>query len=196
METTTHNPKSGPKPHNGQINVRSYPFNEENEYHLDMKIPWIKDLLKELEQDQMIDEDHAVSGSIEVKLSIQKKNTNTLKDHFILHGSVKAHYPCSCVKCLELTHESLENEFSCCFIDYELGNSPKFENSTYIDHGLDELELYTYDNGVINLKELIHENIYMVANPLPLHHIECKGLCPSCGVNLNLENCSHRPLKN
>jgi len=196
MENITQSPNLAPKFHNGRINVRSYPFNKEEEFQLDKKTTWVKDLLEELELDQMMAEGHTPSGTIEVKLSIEKKNTNTLRDHFILYGSVKASYPCSCIKCLELTRESFENEFCCCFIDSELGRSPKFENSTHINHGMNELELYTFENGFLDLKELIHENIYMVANPLPLHHVDCKGLCPNCGVNLNLENCSHFPPKN
>ena len=196
METTTRPINIGPKLNNGRFNIRSYPFNQEEEFHLDNNIPWVKELLNELERDQMEEEGHIPSGSIEVKLSIQKKSSNTLRDHIILRGSVKASYPCSCFKCLGPTRESLENKFSCCFIDQDLGSSPKFENSTYVNHGVEELELYTYENGFLDLKELIHENIYMAANPLPLHSEECKGLCPSCGVNLNTENCSHQTLKN
>jgi uncharacterized protein len=192
METTTHAPKFGPKQHNGQINIRSFPFNREEGFYLDTNTPWIKELLDELEQDQMVEEGHVTSGNLVVELSIEKKSSNSLKDHFILHGSVSAKYPCSCVKCLEPTEETLENEFSCCFIEEDLGNSPNFENTTHIE----ELELYTYDGGFLDLKELVHENIYMAANPLPLHHEDCLGLCHSCGVNLNSENCSHQPLKN
>jgi len=196
METTTHTPRIGAKFKNGRINVRSYPFNQEDEYHFDVKTPWIKNLLEELEEDQMVEGNDISSGTMEVTLNIQKKSSNTLKDHFILFGKVKAFYPCSCIRCLELTQESFESEFSCCFIDSELANGPKFEESSHINHGMNELELYAYEDGFLNLKELIHENIYMAANPLPLHHEDCKGLCPTCGVNLNTENCSHNPLKN
>jgi uncharacterized protein len=45
-------------------------------------------------------------------------------------------------------------------------------------------------NGEINIEDLLKE-IFNINRPLkPLCSVNCKGLCPKCGVNLNEEDCN------
>lgn len=47
-----------------------------------------------------------------------------------------------------------------------------------------------YQDGQIDLAELIHEQLYLVLPMKPLCKDDCRGLCPVCGVNRNTTACS------
>jgi uncharacterized protein len=45
-------------------------------------------------------------------------------------------------------------------------------------------------NGVINLDQVVIENLFLSVPIKRLCSEDCKGLCPTCGANLNKENCN------
>ncbi len=48
-------------------------------------------------------------------------------------------------------------------------------------------------NHTIDLDEAIRQHLLLKVELMPLCSPECKGLCPSCGVNRNLEECTCPP---
>ncbi len=46
------------------------------------------------------------------------------------------------------------------------------------------------DKGIINLKNLVEEEIRLSLPMKPLCSEECKGICPICGKDLNIESCT------
>jgi len=53
----------------------------------------------------------------------------------------------------------------------------------------DDLALSFYEGKEIDLAPLVHEQILLALPTRPLCAENCRGLCPSCGRNLNLEPC-------
>ncbi len=56
---------------------------------------------------------------------------------------------------------------------------------------LDQLSTFKFNGEEINIKEAIRQNIIVSIPPYPLCKIDCKGLCPICGINLNIKECEH-----
>lgn len=54
---------------------------------------------------------------------------------------------------------------------------------------LEDLETGSYDGEEIDLSDLVYEQIVLSLPMKPLCSEECKGFCPRCGANLNLESC-------
>jgi uncharacterized protein len=54
----------------------------------------------------------------------------------------------------------------------------------------DELGLSYYSTDEINLTPLIAEQVMLALPTRPLCSEDCRGLCGTCGVNLNRESCS------
>jgi uncharacterized protein len=46
------------------------------------------------------------------------------------------------------------------------------------------------EDGWLDLTPLLREQSWLSIPMKPLCHPDCKGLCPQCGVNLNLESCT------
>ena len=62
-------------------------------------------------------------------------------------------------------------------------------------HGLnklqaEELEISYYQGDFIDLTPIICEQIILQIPIKPLCSEECKGLCPHCGINMNVASCS------
>ena len=60
---------------------------------------------------------------------------------------------------------------------------------------MDEQELDTafYQDGVIDLRQLVREQIFLMLPMKPLCQESCAGLCPVCGTNLNTGSCECSP---
>ncbi|MBV9278997.1 MAG: DUF177 domain-containing protein, partial [Chloroflexi bacterium] len=48
-------------------------------------------------------------------------------------------------------------------------------------------------NHTIDLKEPLRQHLLLAVELMPLCRQDCRGLCPSCGVNLNVEQCACPP---
>jgi len=55
--------------------------------------------------------------------------------------------------------------------------------------GSDEMEACFFFVGEIHLSEIACEQIFLEIPYQPLCQEACKGLCPSCGQDLNLSSC-------
>ena len=177
------------------ITVSKYALNQEQFYHLNESVPWVKDLLKELEGEAptLAEGGNVTEGKMLVELSILRKHDTILLDHLIVSGRVIGTYQAVCVRCLEGIMTPLEIEFNGCFLHSSLEKTPEYEDVTEVYVDQKEMDLYFYEKGKINLKNLVHENIYLVCSPFPLHNEGCKGLCSVCGTNLNYNDCHHNP---
>jgi uncharacterized protein len=51
----------------------------------------------------------------------------------------------------------------------------------------------TYHGKEIDLGPALREQVLLALPPSPLCTEECKGLCPTCGADLNERDCGHRP---
>src|SRR6476661_5472012 len=53
----------------------------------------------------------------------------------------------------------------------------------------EELDEYFYDDPVIPVAPIAEERIQMTVPMKPLCREDCRGLCPTCGEDLNLKEC-------
>lgn len=96
---------------------------------------------------------------ITVKATVEKAG-----NHIVAHTTVKADYGYMCARCLEDFHEVHETEYD---FDFE----------------------FTSELDSIDLGEEVRQEMIMANPPRILCKENCKGICPNCGVNLNVEKC-------
>jgi uncharacterized protein len=41
----------------------------------------------------------------------------------------------------------------------------------------------------LNIGDILHEQVLLALPMKPLCKVDCKGLCPTCGTNLNVKSC-------
>ncbi len=88
-----------------------------------------------------------------------------------------------CARCVETYEFPLEKDFLVVLV-------PKHEAPE--DEELDEedLDLSFYQGEHVDLTPLVQEQIILALPTRPLCRDSCKGLCPRCGVNLNVQTCA------
>lgn len=58
------------------------------------------------------------------------------------------------------------------------------------DPAVEDGETYPYKGDVIDLGEMVKDQILLGLPLAPLCKADCKGFCPECGTDLNVETCS------
>jgi uncharacterized protein len=102
-----------------------------------------------------------------------------------VRGRIEAGIEVACDRCLAPVAVPLEVEFETAFIPQERAAATD-ENVELRD---EDMGLAAFEGDAIDLDELVREQILLA---LPSRHLcgdECKGLCPTCGADLNAGHC-------
>jgi len=127
-------------------------------------------------------EDYGIPGVafrdlMSIRMSIQQ-----IKGEYYCLGNVTVPVEEECARCLEIFDTELSGELN--FII-------KSEESKAVlatDSGAQVVTI-SAAHPVIDMTDLIKESLMLALPMKPLCSDDCKGLCPSCGANLNEEKC-------
>ncbi|MFC6646675.1 YceD family protein [Granulicella cerasi] len=107
-----------------------------------------------------------------------------------LRGKFEGPFELTCGRCLEPIDDTLSGKFDLIFrpggVDAEAGEHAITE---------DETEIGYYEESGLRLEDAVREQVLLGLPGRILCREDCKGLCPSCGVNRNTTecNCSEAP---
>ena len=127
------------------------------------------------------------SGTASTAFSSVLKIKPTGREHFHIEGSVQADTVLECSRCLNNFPYHIDTELS---IDLAPANTL----GTAHEHelGRSELDMEFYQGDEIEPLAFVKEQILITIPMVPLHHPDCKGLCPICGKDLNEADCGCR----
>ena len=109
--------------------------------------------------------------------------TKTASTIFV-KGKLSAIIDIGCSRCLEETKLPLGADFSYTLIP------AKAETEEDLELKAEELEISHYHGDFIDLTPIIREQIILQIPIKALCSEGCKGLCPHCGINLNISVCN------
>lgn len=104
-------------------------------------------------------------GQIDLPLKAQFEISVGSKD-FLLLGSIKGRFELCCSRCLNRFPSPFEQHLE---------------------------QLYPKDLEELDVTETLREAIVLALPTKPLCNNNCRGLCPYCGINLNLGPCACKP---
>lgn len=127
--------------------------------------------------------------SIDFKLKTVYVNCDILKaqDRLILTGQIDTAVTMSCGRCLEEAQVPLKTDFKYILVAVSGEDLPKEKELSP-----DDPDVLPYQEESLDLEPLILEQIVLHIPMRALCKEDCSGLCPSCGVNLNLTTCDCR----
>ena len=99
-------------------------------------------------------------------------------------GSLQTVLRLQCVRCLREFSYPLATTFELAL--HPVKEAPPEEEK---ELGSEEMELNFFEGGEIHLSEIACEQIFLEIPYQPLCQEGCKGLCPTCGKDLNLSSC-------
>ena len=124
-------------------------------------------------------EDYVIAGPVSLAADVHKDT-----DRYRLTGRVRAPLDLTCSRCLEAFRLDVDAPFDLQYV-------PHAENAGEGEVAIEEDDLSTayYRDEVIDLGQLVREQCYLALPMKPLCSEGCKGLCPTCGTNLNTATC-------
>ena len=108
------------------------------------------------------------------------------KEKFRLVGSVRTELELPCSRCLEPFRFPVEATFD----QRYLPAADAAAQSEDVELGEEDVEVSYYRDDAIDLAGLMREQFYLALPMKPLCNDDCKGLCPQCGTNRNVSQCS------
>ena len=102
----------------------------------------------------------------------------------LIAGKVQTSLRLQCVRCLKEFSYPLSTTFELTL--YPLKEAPAAEET---ELGSEEMEASFFEGREIHLSEVACEQIFLEIPYQPLCQERCKGLCPSCGQDLNFSSC-------
>lgn len=98
-------------------------------------------------------------------------------------GMVRCHVVGTCDRCLERAEFDIASEVN----EYYLFEAPSEED---LSDDEDEVDYLLIEDNLIDVSEAIMAAVLMETPFVVLCKEDCKGLCPTCGANLNTETCN------
>jgi uncharacterized protein len=121
-------------------------------------------------------------GPVQSEITVEREF-----DHFKASGRVQVPIELTCGRCLATYPSAVDSSFRI-ILRKETGRQSEVEDETELCD--DDLISSTYSGDEIDLAHEIEEQVAMEIPFKPLCDEGCKGLCPSCGVDMNTAGCS------
>lgn len=129
--------------------------------------------------------DFSFSAPFSLDLTISKS-----KEEVFIQGEILGKLNLTCSRCLEEFLYPLESRFQYNFFPLK---SQKMDCEIRLTR--EELEFSFYQGEEIDLSQIIQEQIALAIPFNPICTDFCRGLCPQCGINLNMRKCRCREEK-
>lgn len=107
---------------------------------------------------------------------------------FLLHAQLSYEQTSTCSRCLEPAIGRVDETLELLIQIEE--EAAKEEEESEIELTEDDMGVLTLAGPQYDLEPLMREQMQLSVPMRPLCRAECRGLCPQCGANLNLEACA------
>ena len=137
-----------------------------------------------------LQEDEEFSSIFENPIHIQI-NANKIGTQLFIEIIVRTIGNFACDRCLENYTKDLKDRFR---LVYSLESDVDIVTG---DEASDEggLRFLTKDKTTIDISEDLRESLLLMVPMKKLCSEDCRGICPQCGANRNIEECNHRDEK-
>ncbi|HEY3929702.1 MAG TPA: DUF177 domain-containing protein [Candidatus Koribacter sp.] len=126
-----------------------------------------------------------LSTSGKADLIEENRGHKNILDDIRLVGKLATEVESACARCLEPVRQPVTREFE---LLYRPQGADKTKEEAAVSKG--ETEISYYEGDGLLLEDVLREQVLLAVPYRLLCQENCKGLCPSCGRNLNSGTCS------
>ena len=135
------------------------------------------------EELDLLDERITLKGPANVVGSVKRSTAEVT-----VSGRLSAHVSVECDRCLKKLELRVSAEFR---LDYITGQD--YESSHTAELTSDDMDVSVFDGESIDVDELVKEQILLSVPDRTLCREDCKGICSTCGADLNAGPCNCEP---
>ena len=136
------------------------------------------------------DDEFTVTGPVRFTGSLTRAG-----DRFHLRGRIDATLQLMCGRCLAPVRQRVDTPVDLTYVPVRppAGTAAKDKGRGGAEEEVElqdeDLNTAFYHDHVLDLGEMLREQFYLALPMRPLCRPDCKGLCPQCGVDRNVEAC-------
>ena len=101
-----------------------------------------------------------------------------------LQGRLVAPAHVNCDRCLRVVDLAIESQFR-----LEYVTRIEYESSQAVELEDEDMTVSVFDGEAIDIDELVREQVFLAIPERNLCREDCKGICPSCGIDRNMKEC-------
>jgi uncharacterized protein len=124
-------------------------------------------------------------ASGQAELIRENRGAHEVIEDIRLVGSFSTEIDALCARCLEPVHNAVAEKFDLLY--RPLGIDARSE---VVSISQAETEIGYYQGGGLQLEDVLKEQLLLALPVKQVCRSNCKGLCPECGKNLNVESCN------
>ncbi|HEX8473609.1 MAG TPA: DUF177 domain-containing protein [Pyrinomonadaceae bacterium] len=127
------------------------------------------------------DEDAQLTGETRITGRASRKD-----EQVRLVGKIETGVEVHCSRCLRPVKVPVEAEFD----ERYIPAATESLTDELAELQPDDLGFSTYEGESVDVDDLVREQVLLALPMRPLCREDCKGLCPTCGTDLNVDACS------
>ncbi len=120
-----------------------------------------------------------IEFAFEVPVSVQLRAVSAGSGELVVRGSFRGQMRRECRRCLIPVAEVVDKALTMVFVSSATAGAE--------EDG--EVRVFDPDDAILDVKDAVREEVVLAIDRFVVCDPECKGLCPTCGVNLNEESC-------
>lgn len=152
---------------------------------VDVDVAFVRDAIAELPMRAALEApaEDPDAGEARAELDFYMEGQNVF-----VRGSLRGWVRVACSRCVQPVRVDVNEELALTYLPrHAIPEDAPEEGEVELTE--DDLDLFPYDGQEIDLSQLLREHVIMAVPFAPLCAEACKGLCPSCGIDLNHETC-------
>jgi uncharacterized protein len=111
------------------------------------------------------------------------------EQNVFIRGRLDAEVSLTCARCLGVAPLKVDESFAMTLAPRQTEDTLPEE----VELSADDLDFGYYDDDIIDLEAMVRERILLEIPISPLCREDCRGLCPTCGQDLNVGRCDCPP---
>jgi uncharacterized protein len=104
-----------------------------------------------------------------------------------INGSLKTNVEMVCSRCLEPARHDITKSFD---LYFRQRDELMFDEDQEIELTEKDTQTAFFTGTQLAIGEILHEQLLLALPMKALCRVDCKGLCPTCGINLNSSTCN------
>lgn len=132
------------------------------------------------------DPDYRVVAPVFLSIDVEQKGA----DAYRVVGTVRTTLELDCGRCLDPFPLPVESAFELRYVPQQKDADAEAEREITED----DLTTAFYADGMLDLTDLMREQFQLALPMKPLCAPSCRGLCSTCGANLNRTECGCNPV--
>lgn len=132
-------------------------------------------------EELVLDDEHArLVEQPEVSGRVTRKNEGVR-----LRGEIRARAEVDCDRCLKRVEVPVETGFDVTYVP-----AAAYQDAAPGELQEEDMSVAVFDGETIDVDELVREQVLLGLPNRALCREDCKGLCPVCGIDRNIECCA------